>query len=160
MPARNAGLIVVIARENFDSGHLELLNFPGRWLLRPTFLAGIKPCDVIMHKVYCLIHMPQMSGVDRNIFFSSRNSSTCMVQGHEEQMAFPSLGPLVFSPPNFKLCNNLCYSSIMFCELCLYLAGNLNYGSQLKAAFQLRVFHACVHARKSWIRFTSYLWNN
>jgi hypothetical protein len=46
-------VLVVIARENFDSGHFELSNFPGRWLLRPAFLAGIKPCDVIMHKVYC-----------------------------------------------------------------------------------------------------------
>ena len=45
-------VLVVIARENFDSGHFELFNFPGRWLLRPAFHAGIKPCDVIMHKVY------------------------------------------------------------------------------------------------------------
>ena len=30
-------VVVVIARENFDSGHFELFNF-------------IKPCDVIMHK--------------------------------------------------------------------------------------------------------------
>ena len=51
MPTSNAGL-VVIAWENFDSAcHFELFNFPGR-LLRPAFLAGIKPCDVIMHKVY------------------------------------------------------------------------------------------------------------
>jgi hypothetical protein len=41
-------------RENFDSGHFELFNILGRWLLRPAFLAGIKPCDVIMHKVYCV----------------------------------------------------------------------------------------------------------
>jgi hypothetical protein len=47
-------VVVVIARENFDSGHFELFNFPGRWLLRPAFLAGIQPCDVIMHKVYFL----------------------------------------------------------------------------------------------------------
>jgi hypothetical protein len=47
-------VLVVIARENFDSGHFELLNFPGRWLLRLAFLAGIKPCDAIMHKVYCI----------------------------------------------------------------------------------------------------------
>ena len=47
-------VLVVIARENFDSGHFELFNFPGRRLLRPAFLAGIKPCDVIMHKVYWL----------------------------------------------------------------------------------------------------------
>ena len=39
-------VLVVIARENFDSGHFELFNFPGRWLLRPAFLASIKPCDV------------------------------------------------------------------------------------------------------------------
>jgi hypothetical protein len=48
-------VLVVIARENFDSGHFELFNFPGRWLLRPAFLAGIKPCDVIIHKVYTLM---------------------------------------------------------------------------------------------------------
>jgi hypothetical protein len=53
MPARNAGVIVVIALENFDSGNFELFNFPGRRLLRPAFLAGIKPCDIIMYKVYC-----------------------------------------------------------------------------------------------------------
>jgi hypothetical protein len=45
-------VLVVIARENFDSGHFELFNFPGRWLLRQAFLAGVKPCDVIMHNVY------------------------------------------------------------------------------------------------------------
>jgi hypothetical protein len=56
-------VLVVIARENFDSGHFELFNFfPGRWLLRPAFLVGIKHCDVIMHKVYsfrrfCIIVM-------------------------------------------------------------------------------------------------------
>jgi hypothetical protein len=43
-------VLVVIARENFDSDHFELFNFPGRWLLRPAFLADINPCDVIMHK--------------------------------------------------------------------------------------------------------------
>jgi hypothetical protein len=47
-------VLVVISRESFDSGHFELFNFPGRWLLRPAFFAGIKPCDVIMHKVYWL----------------------------------------------------------------------------------------------------------
>jgi hypothetical protein len=46
-------VLIVIARENFDSGHFELFNFPGRRLLRPAFLAGIKPCDVIIHKVFC-----------------------------------------------------------------------------------------------------------
>jgi hypothetical protein len=45
-------VLVVIAQENFDSGHFELFNFSGRLLLRPAFLAGIKPCDVIMHQVY------------------------------------------------------------------------------------------------------------
>jgi hypothetical protein len=45
-------VLVVIAWVNFDSGHFELFNFPGRGLLRPAFLAGVKPCDVIMHKVY------------------------------------------------------------------------------------------------------------
>jgi hypothetical protein len=40
---------IVVTHENFDSGHFELFNFPGRWLLRPAFLAGIKSCDVIMH---------------------------------------------------------------------------------------------------------------
>jgi hypothetical protein len=45
-------VFVVIARENVDSGHFELFNFPERLLLRPAFLAGIKPYDVIMHKVY------------------------------------------------------------------------------------------------------------
>jgi hypothetical protein len=45
-------VLVVIARQNFDSRHFELFNFPGRWLLRPAFLSGIKPCDVIMHRVY------------------------------------------------------------------------------------------------------------
>jgi hypothetical protein len=45
-------VLVVIARENFDSGHFELFNFPVRWLLRPAFLTGIKPRDVIMQKVY------------------------------------------------------------------------------------------------------------
>jgi hypothetical protein len=46
-------VLVVIAWENFDSGHFELFNFLEQWLLRPAFLAGIKPSDVIMHKVYC-----------------------------------------------------------------------------------------------------------
>ena len=44
-------LVVITVQENFDSYHFELFNFPGRWLLRPTFLSGIKPCDIIMHKV-------------------------------------------------------------------------------------------------------------
>jgi hypothetical protein len=51
MPARNAGLSSH-RPGNFDSGHFELFDFPGWWLLRPAFLAGIKPCDVIVHKVY------------------------------------------------------------------------------------------------------------
>ena len=42
MPARNAGL----------SGH-RTGNFDSGRLLRPAFLAGIKPCDVIMHKAFC-----------------------------------------------------------------------------------------------------------
>jgi hypothetical protein len=55
VPARGMLVLVVIAQENFDSGHFELFsNFPGRWLLRAAFLADIKPCDVIMHKVYYL----------------------------------------------------------------------------------------------------------
>jgi hypothetical protein len=45
-------VLVVIARENFDSGHFELFNFPGRLIQRPEFLAGMKPCDVFMRKVY------------------------------------------------------------------------------------------------------------
>ena len=50
--ARNAGLrlLVMITGSDFDSGHFELFNFPRRRLLRPAFLAGIKPCDIIMHK--------------------------------------------------------------------------------------------------------------
>jgi hypothetical protein len=44
-------VLLVISRENFDNGHFELFNFPGRWVLRPAFFTGIKPCDVIIHKV-------------------------------------------------------------------------------------------------------------
>ena len=44
-------VLVVIARENFNSGHFELFNFPRQWLLRPAFLTGLMPYDVIMHKV-------------------------------------------------------------------------------------------------------------
>jgi hypothetical protein len=44
--------LVVISLENLDGGHFELFNFTERWLLRPEFLAGIKPSDVIIHKVY------------------------------------------------------------------------------------------------------------
>jgi hypothetical protein len=47
MPAKNAGLSSH-RPGNFDSGHCELFNFPWRRLLRPAFLAGIKPCDVII----------------------------------------------------------------------------------------------------------------
>jgi hypothetical protein len=34
---------------------INFRNFPWQWLLRPAFLAGIKPCDVIMHKIYFFI---------------------------------------------------------------------------------------------------------
>jgi hypothetical protein len=44
-------VLVVITWENFNSGHFKLFYFPGRWLLRQSFLVGITPCDVIMHKV-------------------------------------------------------------------------------------------------------------
>jgi hypothetical protein len=47
-------VLVVIAQDNFDSGHFESFNFPGWWQLGPAFLAGIKPCDVITPKVYCI----------------------------------------------------------------------------------------------------------
>jgi hypothetical protein len=47
MPAKNAGLSSSHRPGNFDSGHFELFNFLGRLAL----LAGIKPRDVIMHKV-------------------------------------------------------------------------------------------------------------
>jgi hypothetical protein len=51
MPARNAGLSSHRpGKLNNSKWHYR--NFPGRWLLRPAFIAGIKPCDVIMHKVY------------------------------------------------------------------------------------------------------------
>jgi hypothetical protein len=44
--------MVVIALENRTIKNGQYRNFPGRWLLRPAFHAGIKPCDVIMCKVY------------------------------------------------------------------------------------------------------------
>ena len=51
MPASNAGLnshrISIVAILNC------LISARAR-LLRPAFLAGIKPCDVIMHKVYSI----------------------------------------------------------------------------------------------------------
>jgi hypothetical protein len=34
----------------------------------------------------------------------------------------------------------------------LYYRYDIPKALRLKAAFQLRVFHTCVHARKSWIR--------
>jgi hypothetical protein len=76
----NDVVLVVIARENFDSGYFELFNFLGRWLLRPAFFQSIKPCDVIMHKVYWYEKMqvlryfeektftvPFLSSLNRNI---------------------------------------------------------------------------------------------
>jgi hypothetical protein len=65
-PPRNAGLSS-LARENLDSGHFELFNFPGRCLLRPAFLAGIKLCDVIMYKVYSFTCIATMSLYDFNL---------------------------------------------------------------------------------------------
>jgi hypothetical protein len=55
MPARNAGL------SSHHPGKLNNSKWPQSKFsramttksLRPAFLAGIKPCDVIMHKVYC-----------------------------------------------------------------------------------------------------------
>ena len=51
-------VFIVIVRESFDGGHFELFNFKQ---LRSAFLSGIKPCDVITHKVnpcfiLCTLH--------------------------------------------------------------------------------------------------------
>ena len=62
----------------------------------------------------CLIHKPQMSGVDRSIFSSKFLNSVPESAG----IAFPSF-------------NSVTASSVMFCVPCLYLAENHNYGSQL-----------------------------
>jgi hypothetical protein len=41
-------LVLVIARENFDSGHFELFNLSrAMTTIRPAFLAGLMPCDVL-----------------------------------------------------------------------------------------------------------------
>ena len=49
MPAMNADLSCL--KLKYSKWHHQ--NFPGRWLRRPAFIAGIKSCDVIMHKVFC-----------------------------------------------------------------------------------------------------------
>jgi hypothetical protein len=80
--ARNAGLSSHRPGqfpENLDSGHFELFNFPGRWLLRPAFLAGIKPCDVIMHKGYC-----SASGVQMGVLNHYMKYVCCSQSRHSE----------------------------------------------------------------------------
>jgi hypothetical protein len=51
MPARNAGL----SRHRpgkLNNSKWPLSRFSRARLLRPAFLGGFKPCDVIMHNVY------------------------------------------------------------------------------------------------------------
>jgi hypothetical protein len=145
-------VLVVIARENFDTGHFELFNFPGRWLLRPAFLAGITPCDVIMIKVYCLANhwnaletacVPRREAATRRHMTSLRllarvlkegvqfwyNDTSTVKKGGGGSRNRSSGKPLKFTLLHVSICSKLVRSfsnTFGFVSLCCY-ASLLNY---------------------------------